>query len=79
MKFLFLGLLLGCSLTFAEVGPEPKNLMLDQRDTTDTLAIPLDTSDVEDEIEMEDMRKDQREYFKKHPEAYQEWLKKNGK
>lgn len=79
MRFLFLAPLMACSLVFADEGPQPKNLMLDQRDTTDSLAIPLDSSDVEDEIEMENMQEEQKEYFKKNPEAYKEWLRKKGK
>lgn len=75
-KYLFAVCVLAASVAQAndEWNPTPKDLLLDQADGTDVFAIPLDESDVEDEYEMKEMREEQAEYFKKHPEAYKRWI-----
>lgn len=45
-----------------------RNLSEDDTDTTDVLAIPLDTSPVEEDEEEEEMEEMQANYLKKHPE-----------
>lgn len=59
--------------------PTPSELLLDQVEGTDVFAIPLDQSDVEDNYEIREMREDQREYFRQHPEAYKKWLESRAK
>ena len=62
-----------------ERDPTPGDLLRDQVDGTDVFAIPLDQSNVMDNYDIKEMREDQREYFEKHPEAYEKWIENRAK
>lgn len=44
--------------------PNPQDLLIDQRNPTDSLAIPLDSSEVEIEEELQTLEKEEKEFSK---------------